>query len=161
MITWRPAQLADVPDMVMLTRRWYLTELEGVLNIDLDRLCESLGHAILRRNFNLGTEVIQLAHEDDRLVAWTWAGRGSGTDYIADETAEAHMLHIDLSISARKRIRIIDTTLAAWEEWCRILEIPVLVSTTVREDWQPFMELHRRRGYVVRGSHAFKKITKE
>jgi len=161
MIAWRPAQLTDVPNLITLTNRYYLAELDGVLTVNLNKLCENLGHAILRRNFNVGTELIQMAEQDGRLVAWTWLGRGAGTDYIDEVTAEAHMLHLDLTLPTRTRVRLINQTLDTWEAWCRTLEIPVLVSTTVRSDWQPFMELHRRRGYEVRGSHAFKKIEKE
>lgn len=161
MIVWTPVQLADVPRIVAFTSRHYLQELAGVLTVDLDRLCESIAHDVLRRNFNAGTAMIQQAHIADRLVGWHWISLGSGTDYIQEATAEAHMLHIDLTLPARTRVRMITDTLQAWENWCRILEIPVLVSTTIRRDWQPFMELHRRRGYEVRGSHAFKRITKE
>ena len=158
MIVWRPAQLEDVPMMVAFTSKHYLHELDGVLTINLDKLCVNIAHAVLNRNFNAGTELIQLAEENNRLIGWCWIGRGAGTDYIDEECAEAHILHIDLTLPARTRVRMINQCLSAWEQWCRTLNIPVLVSTTVRQDWQPFMELHRRRGYEVRGSHAFKKI---
>ena len=158
MITWRPAQLQDVPALVAFTSQHYQQEIDGMLTADPDKLCANIAHAILNRNFDIGSELIQLAEQDNQLIGWCWIGRGTGTDYTNDATAEAHMLHLDLTLPARTRIRMINQCLSAWEQWCETLRIPVLVSTTRREDWQTFMELHRRRGYIVRGSHAFKKI---
>ena len=152
---WQPAQLGDVDAMIELTRTYYLTELEGVLTINLNKLAERLAHSIVNQNFRIESETLQCCWIDERLVAWTWLSRGRSTDYIDEEVAEAHMLHISLDLTPRTRIKIVKHTLDHWISWCRILNIPVLASTTVREDSEAFMELHKRRGFLVRGSHAF------
>lgn len=156
MITWRAAQLEDVDGMVALSKHFYSNELDPTFDINPPKFHSAIAAAIIRRNYNLGTEVLQLAHSDGRLVAWTWMGRGLGLPYSETETAEAHIIHIDLGLSTRQRVRIINDTLETWENWCKILNIPVLISTSIRRDWLGFMELHRRRGWDVRGSHAFK-----
>jgi len=161
MIEWKPAQLIDVDAMMALTGRYYLSELNGVLTADLDKLAETVSHYIISRNFNPGTALVQTAWQDGNLIAWHWLGRGGSTDYIREEIAEAHILHLDLALSSLTKVRLVNEILDQWIKWCQILEIPVLCSTTVREDWQGFMRLHQRRGFTVHGSHAFMKINKD
>ena len=154
-MTWQPARIEDIDAMIQLTARYYLQELDGVLTINLNKLAERLAHSIVNQNFRPESETLQCAWQEHRLVAWTWLSRGRSTDYIDEEVAEAHMLHISLDLSPKTRIKLIKETLESWISWCRILGIPVLASTTVRADSAAFMELHRRRGFLVRGSHAF------
>ena len=162
MIEWCPAQLTDIVEMVQLSQRCYQEEVDDLLTPDPARLTARLAHAIIDRNYNPGTEVIQISrNSQDQLVAWSWMGRGVGVDYAAEECAEAHVIHIDLTLSPRTRIKLINSLLDLWIEWCEILAIPILVSTTIRRDWQAFMRLHERRGFDVRGSHAFKRIERK
>ena len=152
---WQPAQLDNIDAMIRLTSEHYLAELSGVLTINLNKLAERLAHSIVNQNFRPESETLQCCWIDDGLAAWTWLSRGRSTDYIDEEVAEAHMVHIDLNLTPRTRIKIVNHTLDHWISWCRILGIPVLASTTVRQDSQAFMALHARRGFLVRGSHAF------
>ena len=154
-MNWLAAQLGDIDAMIQLTTKYYLNELDGVLTINLNKLAERLAHAIVNQNFHPESETLQCCWAADQVVAWTWLSRGRSTDYIDEEVAEAHILHIDLSLTVRERVRIIQHTLDYWISWCRILGIPVLASTTVRQDSAAFMQLHQRRGFVVRGTHAF------
>lgn len=159
MIEWRPAEFSDIAEMVQLSQRCYQAEVDNLLTPDPARLTARLAHAIIDRNYNPATEVIQISRDPQgQLIAWSWMGRGVGVDYAAEECAEAHVIHIDLNLSARTRIKLINSLLDLWIEWCQILAIPILVSTTIRQDWQAFMRLHERRGFDVRGSHAFKRI---
>ena len=157
---WRAAQLSDIDLMLELTQQHYLVELNSVLTINLTKLAHRLAHSIIDQNFN-HTHQIQTVWQNNRLIAWSWLSRGTSTDYIDEEVAEAHMLHIDLNLRPRHRIQLVNQILDQWIAWCKILKIPVLASTTVRSEWQTFMELHRRRGFVVHGSHAFYDIRKE
>ena len=162
MITWRPAQLSDIAEMVQLSQRCYELEVDNLLTPDPARLAARLAHAIIDRDHNPATEVVQIVRDqEDRLVAWSWMGRGTGTDYCREECAEAHVLHLDLNLAARTRVQLILNILDQWIAWCEILEIPVLVSTSIRQDYEAFMRLHERKGFQVRGSHAFKRIKKE
>jgi hypothetical protein len=159
MIEWRPAEFSDITEMVQLSQRCYQAEVDNLLTPDPARLTARLAHAIIDRNYNPGTEVVQISRDPQgQLIAWSWMGRGVGVDYAAEECAEAHVIHIDLNLSSRTRIKLINSLLDLWIEWCQILAIPILVSTTIRQDWQAFMRLHERRGFDVRGSHAFKRI---
>ena len=158
MINWRPAQLIDIDAMIELSQHCYELELDNLLTSNPARLACNLAHAVINRNFNSGSQLIQTAWDQERLVAWTWMGRGAGTDYTDEATAEAHILHVDLTLPASTRVRLINQTLDLWISWCEILNIPLLVSTSIRRDYEAFMRLHERKGFQVRGSHAFKRI---
>ena len=158
---WRAAQLIDIDPMLVITRRDYFTELNQVLTIDMDKLAETVAHEIIQQSFRPESTLIQVIEREDQIVGWTWINRGVTTDYIREEIAEAHMLHLDLSLSVRDRIRLVRETLDCWIDWCRICQIPVLASTTVRSEWETFMRIHRQRGFLVHGSHAFYDVRKE
>ena len=159
---WTPAQLTDILEMVQLSQRCYQAEVDDLLTPDPARLTARLAHAVIDRNYNPATEIIQISRNSEgQLIAWSWMGRGVGVDYATEECAEAHVVHIDLTLSPRTRIKLINSLLDLWIEWCEILAIPILVSTTIRRDWQAFMRLHERRGFDVRGSHAFKRIERK
>jgi hypothetical protein len=160
-MSWQPAQLADIDQMIQLSESNYQHEIDGFLTANPQELARNLAHAIIDRNFDLGTHLLQIYRTDNQIRAWTWLSRGSGTVYSRTATAEAHILHLDLTLSPRTRIQMIRSTLQLWTEWCEILEIPVLVSTTIRSDWSPFMRLHQQAGFQVRGSHAFKLINRK
>jgi len=46
-----------------------------------------------------------------------------------------------------------------WETWARECSVPVICSTTMRRDQEGFLELHRKLGYDVRGSFAYKRVS--
>ena len=72
--------------------------------------------------------------------------------------AEAKFAHIDLSLPVVARVRIMAQILQQWVLWCQICGIPVLVSTTIREDQSGFLKLHDQAGFKRRGSFAYLRI---
>jgi hypothetical protein len=68
------------------------------------------------------------------------------------------MAHVDLSLNARDRIRIINDMIVMWEGWAKIIGVPIVCSTTMRNDQAAFLKLHTRAGYDVRGSYAYKRL---
>ena len=72
------------------------------------------------------------------------------------------MLHTDLTLSARQRLSIAVQALTFWQDWAFSLGIPVLVSTSIRQEQTAFMRLHEQLGFTLKGSIAYKRIrTKE
>jgi hypothetical protein len=49
--------------------------------------------------------------------------------------------------------------LQMWEIWTRACKINIIFSSTIRESQDPFMRLHERAGYTVRGSCAYKRMS--
>jgi hypothetical protein len=72
--------------------------------------------------------------------------------------AEARMAHTDLSLTGGQRIHILVQMITYWETWAQALQIPVLVSTSIREEQGAFLKLHERLGFIVRGGIAYKRI---
>ena len=69
------------------------------------------------------------------------------------------MAHVDLNLSARERVRLVEDMMALWERFAVYCGVPILCSTTMRTDQTAFLKLHARRGYSVRGSFAYKKMS--
>jgi len=67
------------------------------------------------------------------------------------------MAHVDLSLSARDRVRLIQDMINLWEGWAKIIKVPIICSTTMRNDQTAFLKLHSKNGYEVRCSYAYKK----
>ena len=93
-----------------------------------------------------------------KLLAWSWVERGKYMPYSDEELAVAEFAHIDLNLSTRKRITLCSQILDIWILWCELNKIPVLCSTSIREDQQAFMHLHDQHGFSRRGSFAYRRI---
>jgi hypothetical protein len=68
------------------------------------------------------------------------------------------MAHVDLSLSSKQRIRLVQDMLTIWENFANFAKVPIICSTTMRKDQNAFLKLHQRNGYDVRGSYAYKKL---
>jgi hypothetical protein len=79
--------------------------------------------------------------------------------YAAEEAAAASFAHMDMRLPLRTRITLMAQILQQWHLWCQVWSIPILISSTIREDQQGFINLHRAAGFAVRGSMAFQRIS--
>ena len=68
------------------------------------------------------------------------------------------MVHVDMSLGTRDRIRLVTEMIEVWETWASNSGIPVICSTTMRGDQQGFLRIHQRSGYDIRGSFAYKRL---
>jgi len=68
------------------------------------------------------------------------------------------MVHVNLDLPARTRIRIINDMMDQWEQFARVTRHNIICSTTMRRDQAAFLKLHARRGYDIRGSYAYKNL---
>lgn len=158
---WRHADLHDVPDIVNMAESQFQPEITSVFTPDRRMLTKHLAQAVISQTYNNLEQQVIVARDKttDALVAWAWLGRGGHTMYAPEEFAEAHFAHIDLILSTRTRVTIMAQILQQWRLWCMIASIPVLVSTSIREDQAGFMNLHKAAGFMVRGSFAYLKVT--
>jgi hypothetical protein len=110
--------------------------------------------------YNPGAELLKVAKEREtgRILAYTWAIRGEKTAWSDDEMICVRMAHVDLSLPTRQRLRLVTGMVVLWETWARECGVPVICSTTMRRDQTGFLELHRKLGYDVRGSYAYKRL---
>jgi hypothetical protein len=158
---WTRATAMDVPKIVQLVDQNYSQEIDSVIfKKNPTRLSYHLHKSILDISYGINNELINIATDPDtkKLLAWGWVTRGKYTVYADEEMAVAEFAHVDLSLSIRTKIKLIAQILEQWRSWCEINSIPVLCSTSIREDQAGFMRLHDQYGFVRRGSFAYLKI---
>lgn len=157
---WRPAQAQDVPDIVRLVDTNYSGEIEDVIfTKNPTRLHYSLHRAILEMTYIPTQQLINVARDTTtgELIAWAWVERGKYTVYSDEEMACAEFAHVDLSLPLRTRMTLTAQIIMSWIVWCQLNQIPVLTSTTIREEQAGFMRLHDQFGFVRRGSFAYRR----
>lgn len=160
---WRLATMMDVEDIVRLAEQFYQTEIESVFTPTPALLAFNLRRGILNQTFELSREQIIVAVDRAslELVAWAWCQRGIYMPYAPEEVAEASFAHVRLDMSPRERVRISAQIIQQWILWCHRWCIPVLVSSSIRQEQTTFMRLHEQFGFLTAGSLAFKRITEE
>jgi hypothetical protein len=157
---WQRAGHMDVEDILNLVAQNYQMEIDNILIPNRPRMAHHLHRAILQQTFEPNQVLINLARDKatNAVVAWSWLERGKFTVYAVDELATAEFAHVDLTLSMRQRITLVAQILEQWITWCEQCGIPVLTSSSIRDDQTAFMRLHKQFGFSVRGSIAYKRI---
>ena len=158
--TWESTTGMDVPHMVEMAEKHFETEIDQIFRPDPVAYARNLTLATVQQFYNSRMELLKVAKEQetDRILAYTWAVRGERTAWSDDEMICAKMAHVDLSLPVRQRLRLITGMVLQWETWARECGVPVVCSTTMRRDQAGFLEIHRKLGYDVRGSFAYKRL---
>ena len=157
---WNYAQFSDIEDMYRMAKTHFEREMDGIFTINDAGYKYALDLSTSHQRHNLAHEQLLVCRDKATgdLLAYSWIGRGHRTPYSNDEMCEARMLHTDLSLSPAKRIRIIVQAISYWITWCEACRIPVLVSTSIREEQSAFLKLHERLGFTVRGGIAYLRV---
>lgn len=159
--TWRNAGGPDVPDIVAMARGHFETEIDTIFTPDPVAYSRNLTLAVVNQFYQPGSELLRVCRDqDNRLIGYVWAHR-SAAPWSDDAMCAVRMVHVDLSLRPRQRIQIIQEMIQQWEAWSLASSIPVVCSTTMRGDQGGFLHIHARMGYDVRGSYAYKRLTKE
>ena len=155
---WRRAIHTDVESIMDLMAQQYQCEVDSVFDISRTRMGYHLHQAILQQSYLPDQELVGVAVEGDQVIAWHWLTRGGYQPYSNMEMATGEFVHVNLALSARTRIALCAQILEQWQTWCLVNAIPVLASTSIREEHVAFMQLHRKMGFKVNGSYAIKRI---
>ena len=114
---------------------------------------------MVNQYYNPRQELLQVAEDSSaNMVAYTWAKSQDYTAWSDNEMVSVRMAHLDLNLSARDRIALIQDMMNIWEGWAKIIGVSIVCSTTMRNDQQAFLKIHQRCGYDVRGSYAYKRL---
>jgi len=161
MWTWQSTSGTDIQPIVDMAVAHFQTEIDGVFTPEPIVYARNLTLATVNQFYNPRTELLKVAKEQDtdRILAYTWAIRGERTPWSDDEMICAKMAHVDLSLPTRQRLRLVTGMILLWETWARECSVPVVCSTTMRRDQEGFLSIHRKLGYDVRGSYAYKRLT--
>jgi hypothetical protein len=157
---WDYAQYTDIEDIFNMAQQHFEREMDEIFTINYDAYRYALDMSTSHQRHNLTIEQLLVCRDKTTgdLKAYSWIGRGHRTPYSNDEMAEARMAHVDLALSSRQRIHILAQMIYYWETWARALNIPVLVSSSIREDQSAFLRLHEKLGFTVRGGISYKRI---
>lgn len=161
MWTWESTSGLDVQPIVDMAVAHFQTEIDRVFTPEPIVYARNLTLATVNQFYNPRSELLKVAKEQEtgRLLAYTWAIRGERTPWSDDEMICAKMAHVDLALPARQRLRLVTGMILLWETWARECSVPVVCSTTMRRDQEGFLSIHRKLGYDVRGSYAYKRLT--
>lgn len=155
---WRQPTGADTQDIVDLALVCFGKETQEFFQNDPIEYGRNVMLATVNQFYNPITELLSVAYDGDMLVAYTWVIRGQYAPWSREEMATVRMAHVRLDLSQRERITLLAQMLQMWEVWARAAKINIIFSSTIRESQDPFMRLHERAGYTVRGSCAYKRL---
>ena len=157
--TWHRAQGTDVTDIMDLTRQHFRTEADSVWIIDEQHFACSITMDIVRQFFNPGSAFVAVARNPQgQLVGYVWAERGIKTVWSSEEMIAIKIVHVDMSLSAKDRVRMVREMITVWELWAQSIGVPIVCSSTMRGDQAGFVRLHQQAGYDCRGSICYRRI---
>jgi hypothetical protein len=134
------------------------SEIDEIFQPDPVAYARNITQAVVTQ-FYQPTQSLLLTARDlkDHLVAYTWAHPESAP-WSDDRMATVKMAHVDMSLSGRDRIRLVQEMIGFWEVWAVESGHPIVCSTTMRRDTTGFLRIHAARGYDVRGSIAYRRV---
>lgn len=157
--TWRPAQGADVMDIVAMAETHFQTEIDSVFTPDPTAYARNMTMAVVTQFYQPTSELVSVAQDESgKIMAYTWAKAFQRAPWSDDNMVNVCMAHVDLTLSARQRLALITDMLHIWDNFAQFAQQQVICSTTMRGDQAGFLRLHARHGYLVRGSYAYKRI---
>lgn len=159
--TWHNASGPDVADIVAMARKHFETEIDSVFTPDPIAYSRNITLAVVNQFYIPASEMIKVCRDSTGgLIGYVWAHRTTAP-WSDEPMCSVRMVHVDLNLPVRDRLRIIQEMIMHWEIWSVESSIPVVCSTTMRGDQSGFMRIHQRMGYDIRGSYAYKRLIKE
>jgi hypothetical protein len=157
--TWTRAAGTDVVEIGNIARAHFRTEIEDIFALDEVAFNRNLTLDIVRQFYNPGMALVTVARDNTgQMLAYTWCERGQRAVWSDEEMICVKMVHLDLALSTRDRVRLIEEMMDQWELWAQYCAIDIICSTTMRHAQDGFLRLHARRGYSVRGSICYKRL---
>jgi hypothetical protein len=159
--------LHDVDDIVNMADSVFGTEADGILTRDKTVFRKNVTIATTVQLFDKSREFIAVCRStnivdvgiakvrEDKLLGYCWFDRGGYTTYANEEISNAKFHHVDLTLSPRLRMRLINEMIDQHLLWAHTWHIPVVCSTSIRAEHNGFMKIHKKRGFIVNGSYAW------
>ena len=147
--------LHDVDDIVNMADSVFGAETDGILTRDRAVFRKHVTVATTVQVFDKSKEFIAVCRDDDKLLGYCWFDRGGYTTYANEEISNAKFHHLDLKLSPRLRVRLINEMIDQHILWAHRWGIPVVCSTSIRAEHDGFMKIHKKRGFTVNGSYAW------
>ena len=147
--------LHDVDDIVEMADSIFGSEADGILTRDRGVFRKNVTIASTVQLFDKGREFLAVCRNSEKLLGYCWFDRGGYTTYANEEISNAKFHHVDLSLPARTRVRLLNEMIDQHILWAYTWNIPVICSTSIRAEHNGFMRIHQKRGFEVNGSYAW------
>ena len=159
--------LHDVDDIVEMADSVFGTEADGILTKDRAVFRKNVTIATTVQLFDKSREFVAVSRStdiidvgiakmpEDKLLGYCWFDRGGYTTYANEEISNAKFHHLDLTLSPRLRVKLINEMIDQHILWAHTWGIPVVCSTSIRAEHDGFMKIHKKRGFTVNGSYAW------
>jgi len=150
-----PADSQDIMDLNLLVK----FEVDDIFDFNPNVLAHHIVSALVNQYYTGKTDLVAAARDsNNRLLAYTWVRTGEHSIWGTQEVASVRMAHVDPNLSVRQRVALIDDMIVLWERFAQFHSIPMLYSNSLRHEQTAFLKMHQRRGFIIRGSNAYKKI---
>lgn len=158
---WTLATGTDVNEIVALSQEFFEQEIDSIFTPEPPVLSRNLLYAVTSQFYLPGTELVSVCRTADtqQLIAYNWAKSNDRAVWSDDPMVSVRMVHVNLTLPVRIRLRIIEDMMDQWEQFAYFTRHNIICSTTMRRDQAAFLKLHARRGYDIRGSYAYKNLT--
>lgn len=156
--TWSRATGPDINPIVAIAQDHFETEADTVFRTDPIEYARNVGLAVVSQFYNPYTELLMVARQDDKIIAYMWAKRNDRAAWSSEEMCVIRIAHVDLTLPPRDRVQLVKEMIGLWEVWAIECGIPIICSTTMRRSQDGFLKIHAKQGYDVRGSIAYKRL---
>lgn len=156
--TWTHAVGYDVEPIVKMAESHFQNEIDNIFKPEPVAYSRNITLAVVNQFYLPTTSLLQVAKDDNRLLAYTWASSNDRSPWSDDRMVSIKMAHVDLTLPTRTRLKLIHDMFDIWETFARLSNTPIICSTTMRKDQDGFLKLHERNGYEIRGSFAYKRL---
>jgi hypothetical protein len=155
--------LHDVDDIVEMADSVFGKEADGILTRDRNVFRKNVTIASTVQLFDKSREFLAVCRSVDKsvdksvdnLLGYCWFDRGGYTTYANEEISNAKFHHVDLTLPVKQRVRLIHEMIDQHILWASTWGIPVICSTSIRQEHDGFMRIHKKRGFTVNGSYAW------
>jgi uncharacterized protein (UPF0333 family) len=161
MYIWRPAHGGDVHDIMRLSESyWDIEDNRKIFSADEIVYSRNVTLAIVNQFYAPNNELFAVCRQSDtdQLLAYTWAKNFERWEWSDENLLSVKMAHVKLDIPSRTKYNIVKDMIRMWEDLAYNTGTNVICSSTIRQDYLPFMRIHERMGYTVRGSLAYKRL---
>lgn len=156
--------LHDVDDIVEMADSFFGHEADGIVTRSRAVFRHRVTVACTEQLFNKSREFIAVCRQiplvdlndgNTKLLGFCWFDRGGYTTYSNEEISNAKFHHLDLSLSVRNRVRLVNEMIDQHILWAHTWGVPIVCSTSIRAEHDGFMRIHAKRGFTVNGSYAW------
>jgi hypothetical protein len=169
----------DVDDIVEMADTFFGHEADGIVTRSRAVFRHRVTVACTEQLFNKSREFIAVCRDEPKtlpmydmngmvmgshsvqpLLGFCWFDRGGYTTYSNEEISNAKFHHLDLSLSVRNRVRLVNEMIDQHILWAHTWGVPIVCSTSIRSEHDGFMRIHAKRGFTVNGSYAWVRTEK-